>query len=57
MLLNPFFEPNARVEDNEFDDDNETYEESTTPGGVNSEHLLTFKLKLDELVAYYQGQL
>jgi len=47
--LNPFFDPFARNEDNGLDED----------GGIdaNSENLLTFKLKLDELVAYYESQL
>ena len=49
MLLNPFYEPSTRNDENDFDDVEE---------GVNGglpESLMTFKLKLDELVGYYEG--
>ena len=65
MLLNPFYEPFQRAED-EQEEDNESggggsafdpLNGSGIGGGLsgnNREQLMTFKLKLDELVAYYE---
>lgn len=45
MLLNPFYEPAVRNEEVDSDEENERIVEEGT--GVNSEHLLILKQKVD----------